>query len=46
MSDESEYPCEKCAEPMRILIGGAGVVFKGEGWATTDKRGNGTDIFL
>jgi predicted nucleic acid-binding Zn ribbon protein len=31
---------------MRILIGGAGVVFKGEGWATTDKRGNGTDIFL
>jgi putative FmdB family regulatory protein len=46
MSDESEYPCEKCAEPMHILIGGAGVVFKGEGWATTDKRGNGTDIYM
>lgn len=46
MSDESEQLCEKCQKPMRVVIGNTGVVYNGEGWAKTDRRGNGTDIYL
>jgi len=46
MSDESERPCEKCSKPMHIVIGNTGVVYNGSGWAKTDRRGNGTDIYM
>jgi putative FmdB family regulatory protein len=46
INDESEQLCENCKAPMHVVIGAPGVVFKGEGWATVDKRGKGTDIYL
>lgn len=39
MSDEPEKTCPKCGGPVRRRIGtGAGIIFKGRGFYTTDYR--------
>ena len=39
MSDEAGAPCPKCESPAeRLLSGGAGFLFKGDGFYITDNR--------
>ena len=41
MSENPAPHCPKCGEPCeRLISGGAGVVFKGNGFYATDYRGN------
>jgi len=44
MSDEPLKTCDKCGkEVRRLILGGAGVIFKGSGFYVTDK-GKGTRV--
>lgn len=41
MSEDPEPQCPQCGSPcQRVISGGAGIIFKGNGFYATDHRGN------